>query len=484
MNLHFTKKTSQISWLLAFLGVLIFSTTGHAQQHVAHPGVVSQLTLDNEGKIQCLLHTDDAVTTEHHNAVPNRNSNAQVKTESKQGKKVQSGNAQIFVDYFVADPNFPADQVLAAINSFQSAVDIWAQTISSDEPIFVAAVFQQLGPGVLGSAGPTQIYANAPGLERDTWYGNALADKLAGEDLNPTVYDIVARFSTVFPNWYYGTDGNTPASDFDFRTVVLHELGHGLGFFGSMFVDNTTGIGDWGFGIPNPVYPAIYDRLAHDRNGKQLLKQNKFPNFSTELGDVLLDDPLVFRGPRIVKATNGKGARIFTVVDLGPGNEIPGFTNIWLPGSSYSHMDFFTYRGTEDGLMVPFLSRGLSLDDAGPIVRAIFDDMGWNGKVNKPFNAREALVVEENPVFPEGQVKIYPNPILRDFSVDLGKNEATLQAARLIDAIGRSFQLSYTPQVNPRFVNFESVDKLTPGMYILELHLTDQSRKVVRFVQN
>jgi hypothetical protein len=172
------------------------------------------------------------------------------------------------------------------------------------------------------------------------------------------------------------------------------------------------------------------------------------------------------------------------VLDLGPGNEIPGFTNVWLPGSSYSHMDFLTYRGTEDGLMVPFLSRGLSLDDAGPIVRAIFDDMGWNGKVNKPFNGREALVVEENPVFPEGQVKIYPNPILRDFSVDLGKNEATLQAARLIDAVGRSIQLDYTPQLNPRFVNFESVDKLTPGMYVLELRLTDQSKEIVRFVKD
>ena len=483
MNLPSTKKTTPISLLMAFLGVFIFSTIGYGQQHVAQPGVVSQLTLNQDGEIRCLLHSGDEIANEHHNLDYTRSSSAQVKTQSKQAKK-QQGGAQIFVDYFVADPSLPIDQVLAAITSFQSAVEIWSQSISSDVPIFVAAVLQPLGTNVLGSAGPTRIYANGPGLERDTWYGNALADKLIGTDLDPTLYDIVARFSTVFPNWYYGTDGNTPAGDFDFRTVVLHELGHGLGFFGSMFVDNATGIGDWGFGIPDPVYPAIYDRLAHDRNGKQLLKQNKYANFSTELGDVLLDDPLVFRGPRIAKATNGKGARIFTILDLGPGNEIPGLTNIWLPGSSYSHMDFFTYRGSEDGLMVPFLSRGLSLDDPGPIVRAIFDDIGWNGKVNKPFNGREGLVVEDNPVFPEGQVKIYPNPTLRDFSVDLGKNDATLQAARLIDAVGRSYRLDYTPQVNPRFVNFESIDRLTPGMYILKLDLSDQSRKVVRFVQN
>ncbi|MCK7534680.1 MAG: hypothetical protein MZV63_28610 [Marinilabiliales bacterium] len=32
--------------------------------------------------------------------------------------------------------------------------------------------------------------------------------------------------------WYFGTDGNTPELLYDFVTVVLHEIGHGLGFTG------------------------------------------------------------------------------------------------------------------------------------------------------------------------------------------------------------------------------------------------------------
>src|SRR5262249_28191761 len=39
--------------------------------------------------------------------------------------------------------------------------------------------------------------------------------------------------------WYYGLDANPPAGTTDFVTVVLHELGHGLGF--RTFVNLATG---------------------------------------------------------------------------------------------------------------------------------------------------------------------------------------------------------------------------------------------------
>ena len=61
------------------------------------------------------------------------------------------------------------------------------------------------------------------------------------------------------PDWYFGTDGNTPAGDFDFVTVVMHELAHGLGYAGTMSYDDgvgangvecdgTAGRGCFGFG--------------------------------------------------------------------------------------------------------------------------------------------------------------------------------------------------------------------------------------------
>jgi len=469
-------------FLLSSLGQYLMS-----QSQYAISGPVSQLTLNAKDQITCELHLGDAVSTTHH-ALANRLQESEIteSTDNANSKAKRSGGAQIIVDYYNFDPSFPLAQLLQAIQAFQTAVDIWASLINSSEPIYLAAVFQPLGDGVLGSAGPTQIYANYPGLERNTWYGNALADKLAGEDLNPVVYDIVANFSTVFTNWYFGTDGNTPASDFDFLTVVLHELCHGLGFFGSMFVDNATGIGDYGFGIPDPVFPVIYDRLPYSPDGKSILKDNRYPNFSTALGDVLLGDPLLAKGPRIKKASNGQGAALFTVLDSGVFGPIPGLTDIWLPGSSYSHLDYLSYAGTPEGLMVPFLSRGVSISDPGDIALAILDDIGWNGKVNRQVvNGRTALAEPEIEVVLdefETVLKVYPNPVHDRFTVALNQR-AQVTSATLMDVIGRQYPLT-GQSIDNRAIGFDlSQQALTPGLYILQLSFDNQQKEQLRLLK-
>ena len=71
----------------------------------------------------------------------------------------------------------------------------------------------------------------------NTWYHSALADKLAGAELNPGFADINAQFSSDF-NFYLGLDNNHGALN-DLVVVVLHELGHGLGF--SAFANGNTG---------------------------------------------------------------------------------------------------------------------------------------------------------------------------------------------------------------------------------------------------
>lgn len=273
-----------------------------------------------------------------------------------------SGTANINVAYVGFSPE--------AQTAFQSAVDVWASTLDSEVDIFVIAIFDNLGPGVLGAAGSTQIVRDAPGLRRNTWYGNALADKLAGVDLIPGLFDLVAQFNSAFPNWYFGTDGNTPPGDFDFKTVVLHELGHGLNFFGGMTYDSFTGVGSYGFGV-DPAFPTIYDQFADTRPGRQLVKTNKFPNPSVTLGDALIGDQIQFSGSSTKSTTRGERAILYT-------------PNNWRPGSSYSHLDEVIYSGTVDGLMTPFLARGESYQSPGPIVYAMFDDMGWNGKIKKP----------------------------------------------------------------------------------------------------
>ena len=140
-----------------------------------------------------------------------------------------------FLSTFIVTYNGFTPQAQAA---FQAAVDVWASQIQSAVPIRVTANWVPLGPGVLGSAGatPHQPRFRRCAGRRTRGFAVAIANKIAGTDLHRHPYrkphDIVANFSSTF-TWYYGTDGNA-GSNYDLMTVVLHELGHGLGFFGSM----------------------------------------------------------------------------------------------------------------------------------------------------------------------------------------------------------------------------------------------------------
>lgn len=141
--------------------------------------------------------------------------------------------------------------------AYQFAADLWGAVLQSNVEIRVAASFQPLActatSGVLGSAGPWWVFRdfdNAP--LAGAWYHSALADAFAGEDLAagapaPSDIDISSRFNANLgtpgclqaSGWYYGLDGNTPAGKINFLDVVMHEIGHGLGFSG--FINKTTG---------------------------------------------------------------------------------------------------------------------------------------------------------------------------------------------------------------------------------------------------
>lgn len=132
--------------------------------------------------------------------------------------------------------------------AFQFAADLWGALLDNDITVTIDASMSQLEcdqtSGVLGSASPINVYWDP---ERELWYPSALANALAGEDLDPTSADIEANFNSRLDSstclgdssWYYGLDGQPPPSDVDFLSTVLHELAHGLGFIS--FYDYDTG---------------------------------------------------------------------------------------------------------------------------------------------------------------------------------------------------------------------------------------------------
>jgi hypothetical protein len=215
--------------------------------------------------------------------------------------------------------------------AFQRAADIWGSTVDSAVTIYVTAAFNPLGANVLGSAGATSVFSDFPGLGNgffpgvefpDTWYGAALADKRAGLDLDDTIADIDAEFSsdTAF---YLGLDHNGGALP-DLVTVVLHELGHGLNF--QTFVSRTTGNNFAG-------QTDIYSRhLLDSRSGlhwdqmtaaERLASTVSFGKLVWDGAQVTADVPsvLVFGSPQVLVTAPAAvaGSYQFGTAAFGPG---------------------------------------------------------------------------------------------------------------------------------------------------------------------
>jgi hypothetical protein len=247
----------------------------------------------------------------------------------------------------------------AARAAFQRAVNLWAPQITSTVPITVNASFVAQPAGQLGSAGPSSFWRDFPGAPRPgTWYPDALANKRFGAQLNPSA-DIVARFNSTRTDWHFGS-GPAPAGRIDFTRVVMHELGHGLGFLGAGQITNGRGTVRLDL---TPRLPTAYDRFTENGAGTSLL--TGFPDLSTQLATQLRSGNLHFDSPQVRNANGGARARIYAPATF-------------QPGSSYSHLDEATYRpGTANSLMTPFLNFGETIRNPGPITRAIFVSTGW-----------------------------------------------------------------------------------------------------------
>jgi len=134
---------------------------------------------------------------------------------------------------------------------FQYAARVWESIIDDSVEIRVEANFDPLtcsaSSAVLGSAGPTTVFKSFPNAPlSQTWYPVALANSIAGSDLT-SLPDIRATFNGSVDNnnnclnntnWYYGLDGNKSANTMDLLFVVMHEIGHGLGFLTFVDVDS------------------------------------------------------------------------------------------------------------------------------------------------------------------------------------------------------------------------------------------------------
>ncbi|MBZ0089137.1 MAG: peptidase, partial [Thermoanaerobaculia bacterium] len=139
------------------------------------------------------------------------------------------------------------------LNVYNAAAAFWGDLIESDVVVNIEAAVNPLTctttGATLASAGALTVWSDFTNTDfADTWYPQALANKLFGSDLDPGFNDLAFRANTNIVNgpsagcpfkFYLGLDGNTPVGETDLFTVMLHEVAHGLGF--ANFVNESTG---------------------------------------------------------------------------------------------------------------------------------------------------------------------------------------------------------------------------------------------------
>jgi hypothetical protein len=294
-------------------------------------------------------------------------------------------------------------------NAFEYAVSIWEHIIESDIPIYVEARWRTMDNNILGSAGPSDYYANfefAP--RKNRYYPVSVVEKITKSEVSgPGSPDIVATFNKDI-KWYFGTDGKTPDLLYDFVTVVLHEIGHGLGFTGFFFVTANTG----GYGNYSAGDATAFDIMVINDKNEQLTDTNIFNMPSTGLYNAFISNQLFSNSQAAIDGNSGNKTRLYA-------------PSTWNSGSSIYHLNESTYpSNTENSLMTHAIGKGEAIHDPGPITRGILADIGWKHmkiKLDKPKDIEEKKSITFN-ISIESDTETDSSAVILYFSTDGFKN--------------------------------------------------------------
>ena len=347
--------------------------------------------------------------------------------------------------------------------AFQYAAGVWANTIISSVPIKVLVHFEAMPSSMLGITFPNGRKNFSGAALPDTWYSTSLANSIAGTELNPGEVDIEMYLNSS-TNWYFDSTGTVPSGKYDFATIAIHELCHGLGFISLAKKTGTSG----SFGMllasdffpftttypwPNlDTLPSVFDRFLVTNLNQQL---DTVPNPSTALGAEFSSNAVYFIGPNAKAANGGNKPKIYAPATFAL-------------GSSITHLDESTYpAGNPNELMTPNGNPAYSLHNPGPICIGILKDIGWN---LNPANGINEKIKEENTF------TVYPNPAHDYIFTSCSFPKEKIKSIELKNLLGEKVaDLEYNSSNN--------IADLPNGIYFIII-TTNDSRAVQKFIKN
>lgn len=315
---------------------------------------------------------------------------------------------------------------------FEKAAATWSAIFSSDVPINIYVKWASLASNVLGSAGASSNIRNFVGANRmNTFYPVALAEKMAHKNLNGTNPEIIATFNSDFTDWYIGVDGVPTNTQIDLYSVVLHEMGHGLGFIGQVSVDS----GEAGY-----VYPGIFDQYMINTAKVSLMDTTRFKNPSTSLYTQITSSKINLSTPSILR-NNGSAGKLYTPAT-------------YSEGSSIYHLDQDTYGvNNANALMVPRIARGEVTRNIGPIVSSAFNDFGWysSNLIGEEYPDTEDQASDK--IF---SVKVYSDTLWEESSLKLylAINSNTFSPISGFSKSGNTYSYTLPKSTTPRNIKY------------------------------
>lgn len=208
-------------------------------------------------------------------------------------------------------------------------------------------------------------------------YPTSLAKKISNQEIQDLDRDIEIKFNKDFA-FYWGTDGMPQTDKFDFVTIALHEIAHGLGFSPSMNVEDESTIGEFGIsGMPEntSLFPTIFDKFLYYNTSSDRLVNT--PNQSATLKNKLTSNAVFFDGVNSKAVNSNQDVKLYAPATF-------------VSGSSISHLDDIAFQsfGT-NGLMTWSRDKAEAIHTPGAITLSILQDLGW--EVNRMLSITEPI---------------------------------------------------------------------------------------------